>query len=194
MISSPVQLLMDPDFFSCMRSSMMSPKVSVKINLPFRESDFCRRIQVNIIVILRVFNPAVVKIRLKLSDIFPRLLHRRQLHGFCKLLQGLLSLSCCWIFQKKGLKFFPAPPPRLFQGCLIAAGKEQAQKIRKILRQRMYISLRFIHWINRKNHSAKTANEAKMNAVRSCPAKNRRAFWRTEVLCILPAAFNSHSG
>lgn len=185
-----VKLRAQRDLLAGVVFSTMSPKVFVKIDLLFRGRRFGGRVHFYVIIFLCEFDLAVIKSGLQLFHIFSRTIHRGQMKYFGNFRQNRFLFLSNRILPQKILKLLFVPHPCLFKHGLVAAGKEKPKEIRKIPCQRMNVFRRYIHGADRKNHPAKTTDEAEVNSVHACPAENGSAFRRTEIRRIILPAFD----
>ena len=133
----PVKLLIQFDFCPSTVSSRMPPEISLKVDFPFRSSRFCRRIHVNIVVVLCILDFSIIKGCLQLFEIRPRMLHRSQVQTCSDFRQPHLLCLRWRVIPQEGFKLCFVPHPSLLQCRYIATGKKQPQKVCKVFRQRV---------------------------------------------------------
>ena len=169
----------------------MTPEIAVKVHLPFRRLGFCVGVHILVIVILGIWNSGIIKRLLHLHNIPPRVIHRLKPEFFCNLRRHSLCLIGRRVFLQKGVELFPAPLPGLFNCRFTAAGDQQPEKIREILRDRMDTVAPAIHRADCEHHSAEAADKTVVDAVAPRPADYIRTFGRTEIRYILFPPLNS---
>ena len=113
------------------------------------------------------------------------------MQGFRKRIQHAPLVLRQGIFPQEGVELRLLPLVRLFERRSISAGEQQTQKILKAVRQRVYKVRRTVHRADGKDHIAEAADEAVVNAVHACPAKNFRAHRRTEIRFRVLAPLNA---
>ena len=188
----PIKVFIQFDFYSGTVSSRMPPEISLKVDFPFRSSRFCRRVHVNIVVVLCILDFPVIKGCLQLFEIHPRMLHRSQFQPCSDFRQHHLLCLCRRIIPQEGFKLCFLPHPSLLQCRYIAAGKKQPQKVCKIFRQRVNKIRRGVHGTDSKDHTAESSYKAKVDTIHACPTKYRGTFRCAEVRVIIFTTFYPH--
>ena len=180
-VTGPVEFLSDAQLTAGPPAGGTAPKIAVIIDFPRRGPARCVRIQLQVIVFLRIAEFSGIERALQIPEIPPRVLHGREAGPPGDPVQGRFLLLRARCIRQKRLKLLRRPLPGLLEGGAVAAGKQQAQKVGKILRHGMDIVRRGIHGADGEHHLAKAADPAEMNAVHTGPANDPGPLRRAEI-------------
>ena len=194
MAPRPFELRPEPELSPGTAVSMSAPEAAVKEDLPVRLGRFRRRTPGDFVIFLCVLDFAGVKGCLQLPEISPRMLHRGETQPRGDGRQTRFLFRCGGIFPQKSVKLRFLPHPRLLQRRRVAAGEQQAQKVRKVPGQRMHAVRRGIHRAHGEDHAAEAADEAVVEAVDARPAEDGRAPRRAEIRQVFLPPLHAHRG
>lgn len=120
----PDKLLIESNFLAGSFTSMMPPKVAVKVNLPFGYLRLARSL---LIIIFRIFYATVIKLGLQFFYICKGMLHRREQQLLPNSIKHSMLFSIERIVLQEGVKLCLIPQ----YTCSSATASPQASRSRR---------------------------------------------------------------